>query len=149
VQGDYGPFKASFPVDVPLWMAIYLHQRKQCRIHLPDWLNAEHLQGATFAGQQTGVHRASRTTCGSSLICCSWQAGQWLKLPYCIVFEFSLLSALPADVFEAEKQTSSVFQELPWHYLEVAHVLLTSAKECFSSVKEHMEVLQCLMHTKK
>ena len=43
-------------------------------------------------------------------------------------------------MFEAEKQTSSVFQELPWHYLEVAHVLLTSAKECFSSVKEHMEV---------
>ena len=49
VQGDYGPFKASFPVDVPLWMAIYLHQRKQCRIHLPDWLNAEHLQGAIRA----------------------------------------------------------------------------------------------------
>lgn len=44
-------------------------------------------------------------------------------------------------MFEAEKQTSSVFQELPWQYLEVAHVLLTSAKECFSSVKEHMEVL--------
>ena len=51
MQGDYGPFKASFPVDVPLWMAIYLHQRKQCRIHLPDWLNAEHLQGVTCTGQ--------------------------------------------------------------------------------------------------
>jgi hypothetical protein len=50
---------------------------------------------------------------------------------------------LPADVFEAEKQTSSVFQELPWHYLEVAHVLLTNAKECFPSVKEHIEVLLC------
>lgn len=48
-------------------------------------------------------------------------------------------------MFEAEKQTSSVFQELPWHYLEVAHVLLTSAKECFSSVKEHMEVLLRLL----
>lgn len=49
-------------------------------------------------------------------------------------------SALSAAVCEAEKGTSSVFQELPWHYLEVAHVLLTSAKDCFSSVKEHMEV---------
>ncbi len=45
----------------------------------------------------------------------------------------------PAEVFEAERRTSSVFQEMPWHYLEVAHLLLTSAKECFSS-KEHMEV---------
>jgi hypothetical protein len=58
-----------------------------------------------------------------------------------VAVKSTFLSALPADVFEAEKQTSSVFQELPWHYLEVAHVLLTSAKECFSSVKEHMEVL--------
>lgn len=33
-------------MKVPLWMAIYLYQRKQCRIQLPDWLNAEHLQGA-------------------------------------------------------------------------------------------------------
>lgn len=33
-----------------------------------------------------------------------------------------------------------MFQELPWHYLEIAHVLLTSAKDCFPSVKEHMEV---------
>ena len=41
-----------------------------------------------------------------------------------------------------------MFQELPWHYLEVAHVLLTSAKECFSSVKEHMEVLQRLLPTR-
>lgn len=88
VAGDYGPFKANFPVKVPLWLAVYLYQRKQCRIQLPDWLTSEHLQ----------------------------------------------------EVFQAEKQTSSVFQELPWHYLEIAHVLLTSAKDCFPSVKEHMEV---------
>lgn len=45
LQGDYGPFKANFPVTVPLWLAIYLYQRKQCRIQPPDWLKVDHLQG--------------------------------------------------------------------------------------------------------
>lgn len=57
MQGDYGPFKANFPLKVPLWLAIYLYQRKQCRIQPPDWLRVEPLQGVyppeTLAKQST------------------------------------------------------------------------------------------------
>lgn len=42
-------------------------------------------------------------------------------------------------MFEAERRTSSAFQQVAWHYLEVAHLLLSHAKECFGP-KEHMEV---------
>lgn len=46
IQGDWGPFRPGFPVKVPLWMAIYLYQRKQCRILTPSWLSIDYLQGA-------------------------------------------------------------------------------------------------------
>ena len=38
---------------------------------------------------------------------------------------------LDAGVLEAERSTAAVFQPLPFRYLEVAHVLLTDAKDSF------------------
>ena len=43
-----------------------------------------------------------------------------------------------ADIYEQERGGSLEFQPLPFRYLEVAHVLLTNAKECFSA-KEYIE----------
>ena len=45
LQGDYGPFNPSFPVDVPLWMALALHKRNKCRIQAPDWMSVQNLEG--------------------------------------------------------------------------------------------------------
>ena len=39
VQGDVGPFNASLPTEVPLWVAIFLKQRRKCRIQPPDWMD--------------------------------------------------------------------------------------------------------------
>lgn len=38
-QGDIGPFSASIPTDVPLWVAIFLKQRRKCRIQPPHWMD--------------------------------------------------------------------------------------------------------------
>lgn len=38
-QGDIGPFNASLPTEVPLWVAIFLKQRRKCRIQPPDWMD--------------------------------------------------------------------------------------------------------------
>jgi GINS complex subunit 2 len=44
ISGDFGPFKAGLPAEVPLWVAINLRQRRKCRIMAPDWLNVEMLE---------------------------------------------------------------------------------------------------------
>ncbi|XP_020893309.1 DNA replication complex GINS protein PSF2 [Exaiptasia diaphana] len=44
IGGDIGPFNASLPVDVPLWIAINLKQRKKCRIQAPDWMEIDKLK---------------------------------------------------------------------------------------------------------
>ncbi|KAJ8967508.1 hypothetical protein NQ314_002823 [Rhamnusium bicolor] len=42
--GDVGPFRASIPVRVPLWMAINLKQQQKCKIQQPDWMEVEKLE---------------------------------------------------------------------------------------------------------
>lgn len=44
VCGDVGPFRASLPVSVPLWMAIDLKQQHKCKIQPPHWLEVERLE---------------------------------------------------------------------------------------------------------
>ncbi|KAF2898306.1 hypothetical protein ILUMI_07877 [Ignelater luminosus] len=44
ISGDVGPFRASLPVRVPLWMAINLKQQRKCKIQPPDWMNIEQLE---------------------------------------------------------------------------------------------------------
>jgi GINS complex subunit 2 len=43
LTGDIGPMEPSIPVEVPLWLAVHMRQRKQCRLVLPDWLSVEAL----------------------------------------------------------------------------------------------------------
>lgn len=44
ISGDVGPFRASLPVRVPLWMAISLKQQQKCKIVGPDWMEVEKLE---------------------------------------------------------------------------------------------------------
>ncbi|XP_049520924.1 DNA replication complex GINS protein PSF2 isoform X2 [Dermacentor silvarum] len=44
ITGDVGPFAAGTPLSVPLWMALNLKQRQQCRILPPAWLCKEFLE---------------------------------------------------------------------------------------------------------
>ena len=44
VAGRYGPFKVNKPIVVPLWLAIYLKQRKECSIQLPHVYNEKYLE---------------------------------------------------------------------------------------------------------
>ena len=38
ICGSFGPFKPAKPIEVPLWLAIYLKQRKKCDVQIPNWL---------------------------------------------------------------------------------------------------------------
>ena len=38
ISGDYGPFVATMPISVPLWLALELRRTHRCRITPPEWL---------------------------------------------------------------------------------------------------------------
>ncbi|RZC40131.1 glutamate receptor ionotropic, delta-2, partial [Asbolus verrucosus] len=44
ISGDFGPFRASLPVKVPLWVAVNLKRQKKCRIQQPDWMDVDKLE---------------------------------------------------------------------------------------------------------
>ncbi|KAI4462235.1 dna replication complex gins protein psf2 [Holotrichia oblita] len=44
ISGDIGPFRASLPVNVPLWIAVNLKQQQKCKIQPPDWMDVDRLQ---------------------------------------------------------------------------------------------------------
>ena len=44
ISGDFGPFRAGLPVNVPVWLAVNLKQRNKCRILPPNWMNVEELE---------------------------------------------------------------------------------------------------------
>ncbi|CAD5121767.1 DgyrCDS10244 [Dimorphilus gyrociliatus] len=43
IRGDVGPFNASMPVTVPVWLAVSLRQQQRCRIIPPPWMDVEKL----------------------------------------------------------------------------------------------------------
>ncbi len=45
VQGEWGPFRPNFPVEVPLWLALALQKKKCCRIQIPAWMHVQNLEG--------------------------------------------------------------------------------------------------------
>ncbi|KAG5884356.1 hypothetical protein JTB14_030795 [Gonioctena quinquepunctata] len=44
ISGDVGPFRASLPVRVPLWMAVDLKRQLKCKIQPLDWMDVERLE---------------------------------------------------------------------------------------------------------
>ncbi|KAN0032797.1 hypothetical protein ACTFIV_006720 [Dictyostelium citrinum] len=44
LSGEYGPFVPSFPIDIPLWLAISLKKKKKCVITPPDWMTYNKLK---------------------------------------------------------------------------------------------------------
>jgi len=43
ISGDYGPFKPSIPIKVPLWLAVTLKKRQKCKIQPPSWIHIDYL----------------------------------------------------------------------------------------------------------
>lgn len=48
VQGEWGPFKPSFPTQVPLWLALALQKKRACQIQIPEWMLVEKLEGGCY-----------------------------------------------------------------------------------------------------
>ncbi|XP_064540470.1 probable DNA replication complex GINS protein PSF2 [Drosophila montana] len=44
IYGSVGPFRAGFPVYVPLWLATHLRKQQKCRIVPPEWMELETLE---------------------------------------------------------------------------------------------------------
>lgn len=55
IQGTFGPFKPAKPVNVPLWLAVYLKQRKRCDIQTPTWLDVEFLKKVRAEDKANGT----------------------------------------------------------------------------------------------
>eukprot|EP01052_Picozoa_sp_SAG31_P006186 SAG31_NODE_282_length_18516_cov_9.338600_4_plen_95_part_00 len=48
IVGDFGPFRPSMPVTVPLWLAIMLKKMRKCRIKAPEWFAMRSLGYSTL-----------------------------------------------------------------------------------------------------
>lgn len=101
-------------------MAIYLYQRKQCRILTPSWLSTDYLQGDPKKHTPRCAFYASGTHC------LNW------------IWRERDVGASPG-AYEEERSEPNKFFPLPDHYLEVAHILLIDARGCFTA-RDHMEV---------
>jgi len=44
LSGDFGPFEPLTPISVPLWLALTLKKRKNCKIQIPVWMYADRLR---------------------------------------------------------------------------------------------------------
>lgn len=55
IQGTFGPFKPAKPVNVPLWLAVYLKQRKRCDIQMPAWLDLSYLKKVRSEDKENGA----------------------------------------------------------------------------------------------
>jgi len=44
MSGRFGPFKAQKPIEIPLWLAVYLKTRKKCKISIPLIYNEDFLE---------------------------------------------------------------------------------------------------------
>jgi len=44
IEGEYGPFRPSMSMTVPLWVARFLKRRRRCQIVIPDWLKLDKLE---------------------------------------------------------------------------------------------------------
>lgn len=52
LTGDYGPFSAGIPVDVPLWVALRLKRDRQCAIVTPTWMRAGEIDSLSDQSQE-------------------------------------------------------------------------------------------------
>lgn len=43
IGGDVGPFRASIPCRVPLWVALSLKRQQYCKIIPPEWMDVDML----------------------------------------------------------------------------------------------------------
>lgn len=43
LEGEYGPFRPNFPIQVPLWLAIQFKKKNLCQIRPPDFMDLETL----------------------------------------------------------------------------------------------------------
>ncbi|XP_034840159.1 probable DNA replication complex GINS protein PSF2 [Maniola hyperantus] len=44
ICGEFGPFRAGLPMNVPLWLAVMLKQKQKCRLVPPDWMDMDVLE---------------------------------------------------------------------------------------------------------
>lgn len=44
LTGNFGPFIAGLPVEVPLWVALKLKEDGKCRIQPPPWMDVDRLK---------------------------------------------------------------------------------------------------------
>lgn len=44
ISGDIGPFRASIPIQVPIWVAMHLKIQQRCIILAPDWMSLQKLE---------------------------------------------------------------------------------------------------------
>lgn len=96
-------------MEVPLWLALYLHRHKKCRIEAPDWMSIDSLQGAPKIEE---VHMC--------IIAC---------MPTCV----SPCMRPLAGLYEQERLIAAGFQPIPYHYIEVSRLLLMFAKDSFGN----------------
>ena len=90
IQGDIGPFNASLPTEVPLWVAIFLKQRRKCRIQPPDWMDVGKRRSSMQAilSYCAVISFKARTCARQTLRLCPAGDDTYVKVMGMLVLEF-------------------------------------------------------------
>ena len=93
ISGTFGPFRPAKPVNVPLWLAVYLKKRQKCSVQLPYWLDNEYL--TKVKAEEREQKEAFSTS-----------------IPYYYFEIAQLLLSECQDEFDDHRQTKSLVEDL-------------------------------------
>ena len=93
ISGDFGPFEAQVPAEVPLWLAISLKRRRKCNVQCPEWL------------QWTNLHKVKQAEKESA-------AGSLQALPNHYMEIASLLLQYASDDIEKSDRVRSLVEDI-------------------------------------
>nr|XP_023907951.1 DNA replication complex GINS protein PSF2-like [Quercus suber] len=116
-------FKPPFPAPLPLWLALLLKRQKRANISPPPWLRAENL--TAILEMETDDSTAGVFSPGPDLP--PAVTGSTGEDAYLALDALELSTPFLPDEATARAQADA----LPYHWLELGHLLLTHAPDDF------------------
>jgi GINS complex subunit 2 len=106
IQASYGPFIPPLQAEVPLWLAVALKKNRKCTIVPPEWFTKGQSVRARCKGGKNYDAMLNHVLFATVDL-------------FLIEIQIDNLQLILQNEEERDE-----FQEVPFHYMEIAHMLL-------------------------
>ncbi|KAG2185855.1 hypothetical protein INT43_002293 [Umbelopsis isabellina] len=117
IQATYGPFIPPLQSQVPLWLALALKKNRKCTIVPPDWLKKVVVVFLVYFSRP-------------------------LLLPKFILFKTPPILPEYLQELLQQEEAQDAIQKVPFHYMEVAHMLLEFAPDEMPDLEQVRKLLK-------